>query len=30
MLKDLLIALDADDYKPIKEILDRMEKEDKR
>lgn len=30
MLKDLLIALDADDYKTIKEILDRMEKEDKR
>lgn len=30
MLKDLLIALDSDDYKTIKEILDTMEKEDKK
>lgn len=29
MIKDLLIALDTDDYKTIKEILDRMEKEGK-
>lgn len=29
MITDLLIALDADDYEAIKEILDKMEKEGK-